>query len=248
MDLSILIFMGIGFVAQMFDGAIGMGFGLISYTVLTGMGYPKAVVSASVNGAKIFTGAVAGFAHIREKNIDWAILRFLAIGGVLGAVIGCLMLVNLPHEWLTPVINSYLVIVGALILWRSGHPMPHVATPKSTVGVGVAGGVLESLSGVWGPLVTSNMVAMGSPPRFVIGSVTVAEAIVSTAVFTMLIGHVGFANLSQAVLGLLAGAIIAAPFAARLTRQIPKRILMIAVGLLVIATSGFRLIRFFIGS
>ena len=247
MDWSLLLFAGIGFVAQLFDGAIGMGFGLISYTVLTGMGYPKAVVSASVNGAKMFTGAIAGFAHIRQQNVDWPMLWLLAAGGVAGAVVGALALINLPHDWLTPVINGYLVIVGIIILWRSGHAMPHVTTPVRTAGVGVAGGVLEALSGVWGPLVTSNLVAMGSIPRYVVGSVTVAEAIVAVAVFTMLVGHVGVENLSRAVLGLLLGAILAAPLAARLTRQIPKRLLMIAVGLLVIATSGFRLIRFYIG-
>lgn len=247
MDWSILLFAAIGFVAQLFDGAIGMGFGLISYTVLTGMGYPKAVVSASVNGAKMFTGAVAGYAHYRQRNIDWSMLRLLAAGGIAGAGIGVLLLVRLPHEWLTPAINAYLVVVGFVILWRSGHIMPHVSTPRRTVAVGVAGGVLESLSGVWGPLVTSNMVAMGAAPRYVIGSVTVAEAMVSVAVFVMLVGHVGLENLSKAVLGLLLGAILAAPLAARLTRQIPKRLLMIAVGLLVIATSGYRLIRFYTG-
>lgn len=247
MDWSILLFAGIGFVAQLLDGAIGMGFGLISYTILTGMGYPKAVVSASVNGAKMFTGAIAGYAHIRQGNVDWAILRLLVIGGVIGAAFGAFLLIELPHDWLTPVINFYLVLVGLIILWRAGHAMAHVATPPRTLGIGMAGGVLESLSGVWGPLVTSNMVALGSPPRFVVGSVTVAEAVVSVAVFVMLVGHVGVENLSKAVLGLLIGAIIAAPLAAKITRQIPKRALMIAIGLLVIATSGFRLIRHYFG-
>jgi uncharacterized membrane protein YfcA len=64
-------------------------------------------------------------------------------------------------------------------------------------------------------------------------------------VFVILVGHLGFSELSTSALGLMTGALLAAPFAARLTKQLPRNVLMIAIGLLVIATSGYRLYRFF---
>ena len=245
MDSMFLLFVSIGFVAQLLDGSIGMGFGLISYTVLINMGYPPAVVSASVNGAKLFTGTVSGVAHFRLKNIDWRMLRLVAGGGVVGALAGSLLLIKLPHDWLVPLINCYLIGVGIIILWRAGQSNITKASSLKTAVVGLAGGVLESLAGVWGPMVTSNLVAAGSNPRMVVGTVTVAEVFVAVVVFVILVGHLGFSELSTSALGLMAGALLAAPFAARLTKQLPRNVLMIAVGLLVIATSGYRLYRFF---
>ncbi len=162
MDSMFLLFVSKGFVAQLLDGSIGMGFGLISYTVLINMGYPPAVVSASVNGAKLFTGTVSGFAHFRLKNIDWRMLRLVAGGGVVGALAGSLLPIKLPHDWLVPLINCYLIGVGIVILWRAGQSNITKASSLKTGLVGLAGGVLESLAGVWRPMVTSNLIAAGS--------------------------------------------------------------------------------------
>jgi uncharacterized protein len=237
----------IGFLAQMFDGTLGMGFGVISYTVLTAMGYPKEVVSASVNGAKMFTGSLSSLAHLYHRNIDWRMFGLLALGGVIGAVLGALALVKLPHDWMNPVIYSYLMLVGVIILWRAYHAVHSHGGPAKVIGIGGAGGVLEALSGVWGPLVTSNLVAIGLTPRFVVGSVTVAETVVAVTVFVILVGSLGWDVVTHSVFGLMIGAAMAAPIAARFTRTLPKRTLMVAVGLLVLLTSSYRLITYLLG-
>ncbi|MEX6723343.1 sulfite exporter TauE/SafE family protein [Parapedomonas caeni] len=236
-----LIFVAIGFVAQLFDGALGMGFGVISYTVLTGMGVPHAVVSASVNGAKIFTGSASGLAHISHKNIDWKLFGLLAVCGSVGGVVGVLVLTRMPSDILKPVIAVYLIGVGVYIVWRAfRHIQVHVGH-KRTAMVGTAGGFLEATAGVWGPLVTSNLIALGANPRYAVGSGNLAETVVALVVSLMLAHHIGLENFSKAVLGLLIGAIIAAPFAARFARQLPAKTLMVGVGLLVIVTSVYRL-------
>ncbi|HEY4545784.1 MAG TPA: sulfite exporter TauE/SafE family protein [Pedomonas sp.] len=240
-----LLFIAIGFVGQLFDGALGMGFGVISYTVLTSLGIPYTVVSASVNGAKIFTGAVSGAAHIRHKNVDWGMFRLLAAGGAVGGVLGVAMLTQVSGDIIRPIIAIYLTFVGFYIILRAFRAVTSHVSKKRTAGIGAAGGFLEATAGVWGPLVTSNMIASGSQPRYAVGTANLAEFVVALVVSLMLIPHIGIENFSKAVIGLLIGAFMAAPVAARFARQLRARTLMIGVGLMVIVTSLYRLINLY---
>ncbi|MFO1426071.1 MAG: sulfite exporter TauE/SafE family protein [Steroidobacteraceae bacterium] len=237
------LFFGIGFVAQLCDGSLGMGFGAISSTALAAIGLPRAVASASVNGAKLFTGAASGIAHLLHRNVDGRMLVTLAIAGGLGGYLGATVLAHYASRWVGIFTSSYLLLVGAYILSRAFREPPEAIRFHHVGGVGFAGGFLEALSGVWGPLVTSNLVAFGANPRHAIGSGNVAETFVAGVVFTVLVKHLGIAQLSVSVLGLLLGALVASPVAARLTREIPRRTLMIGVGILVMALSLLRLVR-----
>ena len=52
---DILLFVAIGFAAQMVDGALGMAYGLTATSVLLSFGTAPAVASASVHAAEVFT-------------------------------------------------------------------------------------------------------------------------------------------------------------------------------------------------
>lgn len=241
-----LVFVFIGFAAQLFDGALGMGFGIISYTVLSGMGMPHMLVSASVNGAKIFTGAASGIAHIRNGNINWRLFRSLALCGALGGVVGVVLLTWLPSTLIKPLVATYLIFVGFIVIVRAWRPLLPEPSPVRVALIGGAGGFLEATAGVWGPLVTSNLIAFGSKPRYVVGSGNLAETVVALTVSVLLAAHVGIGTFTVAVAGLLGGALLAAPVAAKLTRQLPPRTLMVGVGVLVITTSLYRLLQSFL--
>ncbi len=237
------IFVIIGFVAQMFDGALGMGFGVISYTVLTLLGVDPKVTSATVNSAKIFTGGAATISHLWQQNVDWKMLRRLCIGGIIGAVLGVAVLTKMPVNALKIVLAIYLLMTGVYILISATSHI-HIGTSgRRTLAIGSAGGFLEAVAGVWGPLVTSNMIASGSNPRYVIGTGSVAETVVAVAVTIALSVHVDLAHMANTLFGLVAGALVAAPIAARFTRRMPLRSLMVAVGTLVIVTSLARLVQ-----
>lgn len=236
-------FVLIGFVAQMFDGAIGMGFGVISSTVLAAIGLPREVASASVNGAKLLTGTASGTAHILLRNVDWRMLLVLGSAGALGGVAGSVLLARHAGPLLGIVVSVYLIGVGFVILRRAFHATTPVVGRLRVGGVGLAGGFLEAVSGVWGPLVTSKLVAFGALPRYAVGTGSIAETFVAGVVFSVLVSHLGFAQLSLTVLGLLGGAMLAAPLAALVARELPRRPLMIAVGVMVIILSAIRLAR-----
>jgi hypothetical protein len=236
-----------GFVSQLFDGSIGMGFGAVSSTVMAVLGVPRDVASATVNGAKIFTGTASGFAHLLQRNVNGRLLLRLGLAGGLGGFVGAQLLAYRNGQWVGIAISCYLLGVGIYILWRAAADLAARPGERFGSGIGFAGGLLEALAGVWGPIVTSNLVAASATPRYAIGTGNVAETFVAGVVFATLVPHVAWTEIAPTAAGLLAGAILATPLAARITRRLPQRTLTFCVGALVIVLSGIRLARDFFG-
>ena len=115
------------------------------------------------------------------------------------------------------------------------------AVPKQAQGrsvLGVIGGFCDAIGGGgWGPVVTTTLVARGKNPRLTIGSVNFSEFFVTLAQSVTFVLTLSFAQYWQIILGLLIGGAIAAPLAARVTKVLPVRGLMIMVGTLIILLS-----------
>src|SRR5690606_28490755 len=67
---NLLILALSGFVAQLIDGALGMGYGVTSTTILLALGLAPAVVSASVHAGEVVTTLISGVSHWRFGNVD----------------------------------------------------------------------------------------------------------------------------------------------------------------------------------
>lgn len=238
MDLTqFLIFAGIGLVAQLVDGALGMAYGLVSNSILLALGLPPAVASATVHTAEVFTTGVSGASHVWFGNVRWRLFWQLAIPGAIGGVLGATFLANVPGEVIRPFVNAYLLALGVMVLLRalgrriSRHQVQHPGV------LGLVAGALDAIGGGgWGPMATSTLMARGGGVRSTIGSVNAAEFVVTVCVSATLIWHIGIGHWSI-VLGLLAGGVIAAPFAAWLVRHLPERAVMGAVGCLIMLVS-----------
>src|SRR6185312_1796848 len=85
---SFLMMLFTGFLAQMVDGSLGMGYGTISTTFLLANGVSPAIVSSRVHSARVFSSGVSGYSHHRFGNINKKLFRALVIPGVIGAIIG----------------------------------------------------------------------------------------------------------------------------------------------------------------
>jgi hypothetical protein len=113
----------------------------------------------------------------------------------------------------------------------------HNSKVKRAGWLAVAGGFMDSFAGGgWGTLVTSTLLSKRRTPRYVIGSVCLAEffvVFVSSITFFILLKSIPIMD----VIGLVVGGLIAAPIAARLVGKVPMKTMFIAVGLLVILTS-----------
>ena len=76
---KLIVFSIIGFLAQLVDGGLGMGFGATSASLLLMFGVAPAVASASIHMAEIATTAASGASHLWFKNVDRDILSLIHI-------------------------------------------------------------------------------------------------------------------------------------------------------------------------
>jgi len=238
-NLSIYVFILVGFLAQMIDGALGMAYGVSSNSFLLGIGVPPAAASASVHMAEVVTTAISGFSHWRLGNLDTKLVKTLLIPGALGAVVGAYILTNAPGGLLKPFIAVYLLIMGIIILvkgFRGNHQEQKEVGHISVLGV--IGGFFDAIGGGgWGPIVTSTLMARGSHPRFTIGSVNFSEFFITFAQSVVFVFTLQFGLYWKVILGLLIGGAVAAPLAAIVTKKLPVRPLMLMVGVLIIVLS-----------
>jgi len=236
---SIVIFIVVGFIAQIIDGALGMAYGVSSNSFLLGIGIPPAAASASVHMAEVVTTAISGFSHWKLGNLDTSLIKKLIIPGALGAVLGAYILTNLPGDVLKPFIAVYLLIMGVVIVTKGlkkDHTEQKVVSHISTLGV--IGGFFDAIGGGgWGPIVTSTLVARGNNPRLTIGSVNFSEFFITFAQSVIFVFSLQFSEYWKIIVGLLIGGAIAAPLAALVTKRLPVRQLMLMVGILIIALS-----------
>lgn len=235
---EILLYVAVGFVAQMIDGAIGMAYGVTASTVLLSAGVPPVAASACVHAAEVFTTGASGLAHWRLGNVDRRLVLRLLVPGMTGGAIGAYALANLSGEKLRPWISGYLLLLGLFILWKAFRPTPALAVSGNKVaGLGFVGGLLDAMGGGgWGPMVTSTLIGNGASPRIVIGSVNLAEFFVTLVISATFVATIGL-SMWQIVAGLVLGGVIAAPFAALATKHLPDRVLMIIVGVTVAVLS-----------
>jgi uncharacterized membrane protein YfcA len=238
-DPTILLYIAVGFIAQMIDGAMGMAYGVSSNTFLLSMGVPPAAASASVHMAEVVTTGVSGFSHWRLGNIDWKLVRRLIIPGVIGGVTGAYLLTSISGDFIKPFVSAYLLIMGAVILIKAFNQANEQKDYGNHVGLlGVVGGFFDSIGGGgWGPIVTTTLVARGNNPRFTIGSVNFSEFFVTFSESVVFVLTLSFMSYWQIIVGLLIGGAIAAPLAAIVARRLPVRVLMVLVGILIIVLS-----------
>jgi uncharacterized membrane protein YfcA len=242
MDANFIIFIIVGFVAQMIDGALGMAYGVSSNTFLLSLGIPPAAASASVHMAEVVTTGISGFSHWKLGNVNWSLVKRLLIPGVIGGVAGAYLLTTFDGNVIKPYISAYLLIMGIVIIVKAfslkkKHNENEYHGPMISL-LGLLGGFCDAIGGGgWGPVVTTTLVARGKHPRLTIGSVNFSEFFVTFAESVTFVLALSFFEYWHIILGLLIGGGIAAPIAAVAAKKLPMKALMIFVGVLIVFLS-----------
>lgn len=235
-----------GFLAQLVDGALGMGYGVTCASVLLSLGINLPAISGSIHTAEMFSSAASGYSHYKFGNVNKKLFRALLIPGVIGAVLGAFLLSKFGNEYaayVRPILAGYTLFLGLKIFLAAFKKKQAPKKVKRVGWLAGAGGFLDSFGGGgWGPLVTSTLISKGRTPRYVIGSVSVTEFFVTLASALTFFSLLGISHW-QVITGLIIGGVIAAPLAARLAGKLPLKTMFIAVGAMVVIWSVRLLIK-----
>jgi uncharacterized protein len=250
---KLIIFSVIGFIAQLIDGSLGMGFGATSSSLLLMFGIAPAAASASIHMAEIATTAASGASHLWFKNVDKRILWKLTIPGAISAFIGAAFLSSLPGDKIKPFISVFLILLGFYILIRflffnhlASKNQGSTFSSKFLTPLGIVGGFFDAVGGGgWGPITAPVLIAKnGISPKKVIGTVDTSEfaiAVSATLGFILFLGVEQYQW--QWVIAFMIGGVIAAPIAAWLVRIVPSYMLGVLVGGFIILTNSMTIIK-----
>jgi uncharacterized protein len=256
-----------GFIAQLVDGSLGMGYGVTSTSLLLTLGLAPALASASVHLAEIGTSGVSGISHWRLGNVNGKVLLMIGIPGGVGAFLGAVVLSNLSLDAARPWVSIVLLALGGVILIRFIHGR-RVAAAKEAgreapallgagigpqrrwalVPLGLVGGFLDaSGGGGWGPVTTSTLMAASRmQPRKIIGTVSGSEFIVSVCASVGFLLALGSAGIDLGIVSMmLVGGVIAAPLSAWLVSRMNDQVLGTGVGALIIFLNVDRALSLF---
>lgn len=224
----------VGFLAQLVDGAVGMGYGVVSSSIYLSLGLTPAVASATVHTSEVFSTLSSGIAHLKAGNVDRDFVKKLVCTGIVGAVVGAVTVSTLNFPSITKLVRMYLIVIGIIILLRA-FGLNIVLRKLNTHLLGLFGGFLDAVGGGgWGPVVTSTLIMNGREPRISIGTANTSEFFVTFSQFVVFMLLVGPTFVVTALLQAV-GAVIASPIAAYACKRIDRKVLTCTVGVAMVA-------------
>ena len=242
---NLLLFAAIGFAAQIVDGAIGMAYGLISTTVLlslrntSGDSERQCARRRGIHDRRFGVIALAVWEprqapllEARTCGDDWRRAWCICSGPAT------------PGNLIRPIVGIYLGLMGAVVLWKA-FEREERREPRRVRLIGFVGGFLDAVARRrLGVLVASSLVGQGAHARLAIGSTNAAEFLVTVTISATFVMTIGL-ELWPIIVGLIVGGVVAAPFAAYVTRRLPVRVLMVLVGVAIILLSMREMLRLY---
>ena len=150
---SFLLMVLCGFLAQMADGSLGMGYGTISTTFLLANGVNPAIVSSRVHSARVFSSGVSGYSHHRFGNINKKLFKALVIPGVVGAIIGATLAFYAQKysTWVRIPVSVYTLYLGYFIIRKAFKKQNLQNKVKRAGWLATVGGFMDAFAGGgWG--------------------------------------------------------------------------------------------------
>ena len=207
----------LSFVCSALTAAVGAGGGLLMLSVMASMMPVAAVIP--VHGIVQF-GSNGGRALLARRHIAPRVTGLLLAGGAVGALLGSLLLLSLPMDWLQ-------LSIAAFVLYMVWSPTPRIGG-TSTAGIALFGALTSFLGlfvGATGPLVGAYIQRLGLNRHQLIASS--AACMTGLNLFKLLVfGAAGFDWRAWLMLALLmiASGIGGTWVGLRLLGQLPERV------------------------
>lgn len=245
MDFKVSI---LGFVVGVLIGLTGMGGGAVMTPILILLGWAKPVVAVGTDLVwGTLTKAFGAFIHYRQKTVDFAIVKRLALGSIPGALVGLSLLAYLGSKGgdamdhvVVRMLGIALMCVALSLLFRSLRGSPTNAAGDLAVFtgplwltsvIGAVVGFLVSLTSVGsGSLIIASLVVIypATPLKRIVGS-DIVHALFLVGVSAL--GHMGMGSINTPLLGgLLIGSIPGVWIGSRMSAYFPEKVLRPVLG------------------
>lgn len=196
------------------------------------------------------TMTAAAVAHARAGNVDWSMWSWFAPGALIGAVGGTIVALSLHSNSIEFIYVLLLLPIGVIALARPDGVHLLSKAPRNILGT-----VLETIVGFGSSLLALgggifNVMLLGgcglTKDRVVGTASAIAPAIVGPALVVIIIGGIGVQGLPSGQFGyvnlfgfvfITIGAMIAAPFGAKVNRRIGERLHRRLYGLFVLGVA-----------
>jgi len=160
----------VGLLAGFLSGLFGVGGGiLIVPSLVLLLGFSQRLAHGTSLAAVLPIAIASLTTYAFEDKVDWKVGALLAVGAVVGAVVGTQLLRRLPHDTLAIAFAVLLVATAVRLLVdhsdAGGRGALHPVTVLTLIGVGLITGVLAGLLGVGGGIfvVPAMVVGYGIP-------------------------------------------------------------------------------------
>jgi uncharacterized membrane protein YfcA len=235
-----------GFIIGLLIGLTGMGGGALTtpFLIIVMRMHPVAAVGTDLAFAAI-TKTVGGVQHIREKNVRFSYVLWLAFGSLPAALLGA----QLTLRWgnsaemesiLSRVLGVVLIIVALIFLARVvGLLAPRTAeyvrlpTPFNLVAVGAVGGFLVGITSIGGGTVIMALLLIFFTMHLneMVGMDVVHGAILASvaAVSYAVAGRTDWTMVFRLLLGSIPGVWLGARSINRIDRRLTKSLVAILV-------------------
>jgi uncharacterized protein len=252
--MEYLLYLATGLFTGLLSGLLGVGGGLIMVPVLSfifvHLGFPPEFIMHMALGTSlaviIFTSIASSRAHHKHQNVDWDIVKNIALGIILGAFFGSLMAAKFNAGLLKVLFAIYTLVVAFQIL-NNYSPNSARALPRK-LALNCVGGVIGCISSFigigGGTLSVPFLIYCNINPKRAIGT---SSAIGLPIAFAGAIGYVvsglAISNLPIHSLGFVylpafaiiaAASLISAPFGAVLVQKLSVKKLKTIFALLLI--------------
>jgi uncharacterized membrane protein YfcA len=220
-----------GAVAGGVNTVVGSG-SLITFPTLLAVGYAPVTANVS-NCVGLVPGGVAGsFGYRRELRGQWRRCGILAIGTTIGAVIGGILLLELPDAVFDAIVPALILLAVALMALRpspkiheGGDNMP--AGVASSFAVGIYGGYFGAAQGI---ILMSLLRLSFAENLQVLNAMKNVLAGVANAVAGLLfiiVADVAWGAAALIAIGSVGGSLVAARYGRRIPPEILRRVVVV---------------------
>ena len=221
-----------GFAAGGVNTIVGSG-SLITFPTLLAVGFPSVVANVS-NSVGLVPGGISGaIGYRRELRGQWRRVGILAIGTTAGAIVGGILLLQLPESVFDAVV-PILILLACVLMAIKRTPEQHADAEHTGAGTaasfatGIYGGYFGAAQGI----ILMSLLRFCFPDDLqrlnAIKIVLTATANGVAAVLFIFVADVAW----DAAALIAAGSVVGAAVAARYGRRIPSEVLrwMVVIG------------------